>query len=96
MDGPDGTSHYVVSLGGTAASGYQGSISYLSQNGSTNTIGNYTATVSGANGLSMVLSTGQTLQGTTTSSGFTLSNCSSVLTMSSSQGCAFTYHGHVP
>jgi hypothetical protein len=87
----------VISVGNSATSGIQGSITYLYQNGITDTVANYTGTISGGTSLSLSLSTGQSLSGSIQSHAFNLSNCAAVLDKPApAQSCNFTYNGHTP
>jgi hypothetical protein len=96
INGPDGTAHYVFSVGNSGTGGIQGSITYLYQNEITDTVANYTGTISGTT-LSLSLSTGPSLSGTVQSQAFNLSNCAAVLNKPApAQSCNFTYNGHTP
>jgi len=95
-DAADGMPHYVIALDVSGNDDISGSVTFLYQDGRTDTIGHYTGKL--ANGkLSMIFEGGQALAGAYGTGRLTLTSCSSVLTWAGkSIGCRFTYHGHVP
>jgi hypothetical protein len=87
----------VISVGNSGPSGVQGSISYLYQDGSTDTVASYTGAISGGTSLSLSLSTGKSMSGSIESQALDLSNCAAVLDQPvPAQSCNFTYNGHTP
>jgi hypothetical protein len=96
-DAADGTPHYVIALDVSGTGNISGSVTFLYQDGRTQTIGSYTGKLSGGGRLRMIFAGGKALVGTYGTSQLTLTGCTSVLTWAvRPAGCRFTYHGHVP
>jgi hypothetical protein len=96
-DAADGTPHYVIALDVSGNDDVSGSVTFLYQDGRTDTIGNYTGKLSGGGKLSMTFDDGKALAGTYRAGQLTLTSCTSVLTWAVNKiGCRFAYHGHVP
>ncbi len=96
-DAADGTPHYVIALGVSGNGNISGSVTFLYQDGRTQTIGRYTGKLSGGGRLRMIFAGGKALVGTYGTGQLTLTGCTSVLTWAvRPAGCRFTYHGHVP
>lgn len=100
-DAPDGTAHYVLSFTATAGSEVKGSVSYLYPDGRITTVGSYAGRLSGTPSshgkITLTLGDGKVLSGSYTASRLNLASCAAVLPLATAaDGCAFTYHGHVP
>jgi hypothetical protein len=96
-DAADGTPHYVIALDVSGNDSISGSVTFLYQDGRTQTIGKYTGKLSGSGRLRVTFAGGKALAGTYGTGQLTLTGCTSVLTWAvRPAGCRFTYHGHVP
>jgi hypothetical protein len=96
-DAADGTPHYVIALDVSGDDDISGSVTFLYQDGRTDTIGHYTGKLADGGKLSMSFDGGKALVGTYGTGQLTLTNCTSVLKWAvEGIGCRFTYHGHVP
>jgi hypothetical protein len=96
-DAPDGTSHYVLSFAPSADSAVKGSVSFLYQDGRIATVGSYAGTLSSGGKITLALGDGKVLSGNYTTGRLSLASCAAALPLTSAaDGCAFTYHGHVP
>lgn len=91
-DGPNNVPHYTVTVADRGRSSFQGAITFVFQDGRTESPGSYTATLLGGGRLSFALSSGQTLSGSYRSGGFSLDGCGAALRWATQPAlCQFSY-----
>jgi hypothetical protein len=91
-DDPNNVPHYTITVAYHDAASFQGAITFVFQDGRTESPGTYTATLLGGGRLTFVLSSGQTLSGSYRSGGFSLDGCGAALRWATQPAlCQFSY-----
>jgi len=96
-DAPDGTPHYVLGFTAATGSAVRVAVSYLYQDGRIAAAGSYRGTLASGGKLTLTPVRGQTLTGRYDGDRVVLDGCAAALPLiTSSAGCRFAYHGHIP
>jgi hypothetical protein len=100
VDAPDGEPHYVLALS-SATGGLEGSISYISMDGRTDTAVEYTGDAGPDRTVTLTTSSGQTYVGTYSLHTLNLNDCGAYLEWANPRqsrplSCTFSYNGHIP
>jgi hypothetical protein len=91
-DDPNNAPHYTITVAYRGPASFQGAITFVFQDGRTESPGSYTATLLGGGRLTFVLSSGQTLSGSYRSGGFGLDGCGTALRWATQPAmCQFSY-----